>query len=235
MIIWAAFKGMVVLVKKSHQQLRIKISFYTMFHLKAYSCWKGVFLCWILKRIKKQPRDNFKNHIVFKENLHCRTTTSTCGRRWKDFTGSLKPSKDSLLKRKSDCQQNLSSISSQKRKKICKIFACTQLYEPSFQKRKNNTAKQIVWQILLVPGTLWAQLSNKKGQQRKIHFLPAAHCLSLSVMGNRYKAAVSDAIKVIFANDCKNLRRRLQSEEENNVCLVAPLTWVNIVNLANLI
>ena len=102
-------------------------------------------------------------------------------------------------------------------------------------KRKDSRTKQIVWQILLVPGTLWAELSNKKEQQSKIHFLPAMHCLSLSVMGNRYKAAVSDAIKVIFANDCKNLRRLLQSGEEDNVCLVAPLTWVNIVNLANLI
>ena len=235
MIIWAAFKGMVVVAKKSHQQLWTKISFDSMFRVKAFSCWKIVLLCWILKRMNRQPGADLNNHIVFKENLHYRTTTLTCGRRWRDFTGSLKPSKDSLLKRKSDCQQNLSSISSQKRKKICKIFACTQLYEPSFQKRKNNTAKQIVWQILLVPGTLWAQLSNKKGQQSKIHFLPAMHCLSLSVMGNRYKAAASDAIKVIFANDCKNLRRRLQSEEEENVCLVAPLTWVNIVNLANLI
>ena len=54
-------------------------------------------------------------------------------------------------------------------------------------------------------------------------------------MGNRYKAAVSDAIKVIFAKDCNNLGKRLQSGEEENVCLVAPLTWVNIVNLANLI
>ena len=54
-------------------------------------------------------------------------------------------------------------------------------------------------------------------------------------MGNRYKAAVSDAIKVIFANNCNNLRRLLQSGEEEDVRLVAPLTWVNIVNLANLI
>ena len=44
MIIWAAFKGMVVVAKKSHQQLRTKISFVTMFHWKAYSYWKIVVL-----------------------------------------------------------------------------------------------------------------------------------------------------------------------------------------------
>ena len=147
-----------------------------MFHLKAYCC-----VGFSKGRMQKQPRADFNNHIVFKENLHYRTTTSTCGRRWKDFTGSLKPSKDSLLKRKSDCQQNLSSISSQKRKKICKIFACTQLYEPSFQKRKNNTAKQIVWQILLVPGTLWAQLFQirKDNRAKSIFCLPCIACHSL--------------------------------------------------------
>ena len=198
-----------------------------MFRVKAYCC-----VGFSKGRMKKQPRADLNNHIVFKENLHCRTTTSTCGRRWRDFTGSLKPSKDSLLKRKSDCQQNLSSISSPKN--VLQILLVPNSMNPAF-KKKGQQSQKIVWQILLVPGTLWAELSNKKRQQSKIHFLPAMHCLSLSVMGNRYKAAVSDAIKVIFANDCKNLRRLLQSGEEDNVCLVAPLTWVNIVNLANLI
>ena len=157
MIIWAAFKGMVVVVKKSHQQLRIKISFYTMFHLNAYSCWRIVLLCWILKRMKKQPRADFNNHIVFKENLHCRTTTSTCGRRWRDFTGSLKPSKDSLLKRKSDCQQNLSSISSQKN----------------------------VWQILLVPNSMNPAF-KKKGQQNETNCLTNLAC-SRNFMSRAFK------------------------------------------------
>ena len=152
-----------------------------MFHLKAYFCWRVALLCWIPKRMKKQPRADFNTHIVFKENLHCRTTTSTCGRRWRDFTGSLKPSKDSLLKRKSDCQQNLSSISSQKKKKICNNFCLYPTLWAQPSKRKNNTAKQIVWQILLVPGTLWAQLFQirKDNRAKSIFCLPCIACHSL--------------------------------------------------------
>ena len=180
MIIWAAFKGMVVVAKKSLQQLWTKLSCDTMFHLKAYSCWKIVLLCWILKRMKKQPRADFNNHIVFKENLHYRTTTSTCGRRWRDFTGSLKPSKDSLLKRKSDCQQNLSSISSQKRKKYVTNFACTRLYEPSFQKERTTEQNKLFDKSCLYPELHEPSFHIRKDNRAKSIFcLPCIACHSL--------------------------------------------------------
>ena len=120
------------------------------------------------------------------------------------------------------------------KKNVLKIFLVPYLMSQAFKKKGQQNETNCLTNLACTQ-TLWAELSNKKEQQSKIHFLPAMHCLSLSVMGNRYKAAVSDAIKVIFANDCNNLGRLLQSEEEENVCLVAPLTWVNIVNLANLI
>ena len=111
--------------------------------------------------------------------MHCRTTTSTCGRRWRDFTGSLKPSKDSLLKRKSDCQQNLSSISSKKRKKYVTKFACTQFHEPSFQKERTTERNKLFDESCLFPELYEPSFQIRKDNRAKSIFcLPGIACHS---------------------------------------------------------
>ena len=147
-----------------------------MFRVKAYCC-----VGFSKGRMKKQPRADLNNHIVIKENLHCRTTTSTYGRRWRDFTGSLKPSKDSLLKRKSDCQQNLSSISSQeKKKKYVTNFACTKLYEPSFQKERTTERNKLFDKSCLFPELYEPSFQIRKNNRAKSIFCqPCIACHSL--------------------------------------------------------
>ena len=181
MIIWAAFKGMVVVAKKSHQQLRIKISFYTMFHLKAYFCWKVALLCWIPKRIKSSPEP------ISTITLYSRKTCIT-GRQHQPAGGGGRTSQEVWSPQKIRCSKENQTASriwavsvAKKRKKICNKFCLYPTLWAQPSKRKNNTAKQIVWQILLVPGTLWAQLFQirKDNRAKSIFCLPCIACHSL--------------------------------------------------------
>ena len=152
-----------------------------MFHLKAYFCWRVALLCWIPKRIKSSPEQ------ISTITLYSRKTCIT-GRQHQPAGGGGRTSQEVWSPQKIRCSKENQTASriwavsvAKKRKRYVTNFACTQLYEPSFQKRKNNTAKQIVWQILLVPGTLWAQLFQirKDNRAKSIFCQPCIACHSL--------------------------------------------------------
>ena len=214
MIIWAAFKGMVVVAKKSHQQLRIKISFYTMFHLKAYFCWKVALLCWIPKRIKSSPEQ------ISTITLYSRKTCIT-GRQHQPAGGGGRTSQEVWSPQKIRCSKENQTASriwavsvAKKEKQICNKFclyptlwaqlskrknnrenklfdkSCLfpELYEPSFQIRKDNRAKSIFCQpCIACHSLLWEIVIKQRCPMPLKLFSPRTATISEDVYNQKKK------------------------------------------------
>ena len=147
-----------------------------MFHLKAYFCWKVALLCWIPKRIKSSPEQ------ISTITLYSRKTC-IAGRQHQPAGGGGRTSQEVWSPQKIRCSKENQTASRiwavSVAQKMCYKFCLYPTLWTQLSKRKDNRAKQLFDKSCLHPELYEPSFQIRKDNREKSIFcLPRIACHS---------------------------------------------------------